>query len=96
MCVICYQICEACDEHQAERLTRAAARLVGVSIDDFEPEKKIEKDKNACMRPASGGCQSASGRGPRTASEGNVSFVPGTFIISSFPEIGSCTEKHWP
>ena len=72
MCVICYQICEACDEHQAERLTRAAARLVAVSIDDFEPEKKIEKDKNACMRPASGGCQSASGRGPRTASEGRA------------------------
>ena len=54
MCVICYQICEACDEHQAERLTRAAARLVAVSIDDFEPEKKIEKDKNACMRPGGG------------------------------------------
>ena len=59
-------------------------------------QKKIQKDPNACMRPASGGCQSASGRGPRTASEGRVSFVPGTCIISSFPEIGSCTEKHWP
>ena len=74
MCVICYQICEACDEHQAERLTRAAARLVAVSIDDFEPEKKIEKDKNACMRPASGGCQSASGRGPRNVDASETSM----------------------
>ena len=51
MCVICYQICEACDEHQAERLTRAAARLVAVSIDDFEPEKK-NREGQKCLHEA--------------------------------------------
>ena len=93
MCVTCYQICEVCDEHQAERLTRAAARLVGVSIDDFEPEKTTSKGPDGCKEPASGGLQSAR---PRTAPEGRVNFVPGTGTISSFTGIGSCTEKHWP
>ena len=71
MCVICYQICEACDEHQAERLTRAAARLVGVSIDDFEGEKTTSKGPDGCKELAK-----ACIRGPPERERGAPPYRP--------------------